>query len=212
MPARRPLAIALVTLAGLAASLAAAATVEPAWYRVRPGDNLTLIARDFGTTLDRIRRDNGLRGDTIQPGQRIELTEPLAGLDPPRWQPPYRGRARVLSEFGPYEEDRIILPRTGVAVAREIGSEVLAPAVGVIRFLAPMEDLGTVVILEHAAGRHTVLRPLDLSGVDWQVGQCVRQGDLLGRVTAPPEGPLEPYLHIELRRDSKAVPPDPLLR
>ncbi len=211
MHLRRLAAAALLTVLGLAASSSHAAS-DPAWYQVRPGDNLTLIARAFGTSVDRLRRVNGLTDDTIQPGQRIEITEPLTGAGSPQWRPPYQGRAPVVSEFGPYEQDRIILPRTGVAVASSVGSEVMVPATGVVRFLAPMEDLGVVAIIEHAQGYHTVLRPLDLSSVPWQPGQCVLGGDLFGHVAAPPDGPLEPYLHLELRRDSKAIPPDRLIR
>jgi septal ring factor EnvC (AmiA/AmiB activator) len=162
--------------------------------------------------VDRLRRDNGLTDDTIQPGQRIELTAALRDAGLPQWQPPYRGHATVVSDFGPYEQDRIILPRTGVAVALSVGSEVLAPATGVVRYLAPMAGLGTVLILEHARDHHTVLRPLDASGVPWQPDECVIVGDVLGHVAAPPDGPLEPYLHVELRVGSKAVAPDPLLR
>jgi membrane-bound lytic murein transglycosylase D len=44
-------------------------------YTVRRGDSLWNIARRFGTTVDRIKRDNGLRSNTLRPGQRLSLQQ-----------------------------------------------------------------------------------------------------------------------------------------
>jgi membrane-bound lytic murein transglycosylase D len=45
-----------------------------ATYTVRPGDSLWLIASRYGTTVDRLRRDNGLNGNALQPGQRLKVS------------------------------------------------------------------------------------------------------------------------------------------
>lgn len=42
-------------------------------YKVRPGDNLSIIAKRSGTTVAQIRRDSGIKGDTIHPGQVIKV-------------------------------------------------------------------------------------------------------------------------------------------
>ena len=42
-------------------------------YKVRPGDNLTLIAKRSGTTVSQIRKDSGIKGDVIHPGQVIKV-------------------------------------------------------------------------------------------------------------------------------------------
>jgi len=42
-------------------------------YRVKPGDTLTAIAEEFGTTVNRIRTWNNLRGDRINPGDRLTI-------------------------------------------------------------------------------------------------------------------------------------------
>jgi peptidoglycan lytic transglycosylase D len=42
-------------------------------YTVRSGDSLWGIAKRHGTTVDAIRADNGLRSDTLLPGQRLTL-------------------------------------------------------------------------------------------------------------------------------------------
>ncbi len=42
-------------------------------YRVRRGDNLTLIARRHGVSIAAIRRENGLRGDRIRAGATLRI-------------------------------------------------------------------------------------------------------------------------------------------
>lgn len=42
-------------------------------YKVRPGDNLSLIAKRCNTTVAQIRRDSGIKGDLIHPGQTIKI-------------------------------------------------------------------------------------------------------------------------------------------
>jgi hypothetical protein len=42
-------------------------------YRVRPGDSLWAIAREHGTTVDRLKSENGLRSTVIYAGQVIEV-------------------------------------------------------------------------------------------------------------------------------------------
>jgi LysM repeat protein/N-acetylmuramoyl-L-alanine amidase len=43
------------------------------WYEVRRGDNLTAIARRHDLSVDLLKQINGLRGNTIVPGQRLKL-------------------------------------------------------------------------------------------------------------------------------------------
>ena len=42
-------------------------------YRVRRGDSLWKLASRYGTTVDRIKRDNGLRGDQLTVGQKLRI-------------------------------------------------------------------------------------------------------------------------------------------
>jgi membrane-bound lytic murein transglycosylase D len=48
-------------------------------YRVRTGDSLWSLARRHGTTVDRIKHQNGLASNTLQPGQMLTIGETLEG-------------------------------------------------------------------------------------------------------------------------------------
>jgi N-acetylmuramoyl-L-alanine amidase len=50
-------------------------TVLAAAYPVRPGDSLFKIARRFGSTVEELKRNNGLKGDTIHPKQVIQVPD-----------------------------------------------------------------------------------------------------------------------------------------
>jgi len=61
---------------GGAAAAVARADVEPGTlvrHRVRTGDSLWLLASRYATTVDRIRADNGLSGNVLQPGQVLSI-------------------------------------------------------------------------------------------------------------------------------------------
>jgi membrane-bound lytic murein transglycosylase D len=55
------------------ASAESTATAESRSYRVRKGDNLTVIARRHGVTIAAIRQENGLRGDRIRAGSTLRI-------------------------------------------------------------------------------------------------------------------------------------------
>ena len=48
-------------------------------YKVRPGDNLYEIAKRSHTTIAQIRKDSGIKGDIIHPGQIIKVRFTPAG-------------------------------------------------------------------------------------------------------------------------------------
>jgi len=160
-----------------------------------------------------LRDANGVRGDLIHVGQELTLARPFghAGRTSVRWRRPLTAPAPVLRPFGVYEKDAVRMTRSGVEVAYPVGGRVRCPAPGVLRFLGEMEPFGTLAILEHGGGYHTVFAPLDPDTVPWRIGQALLAGDEVGRTAAPRPDQGPPYLHIELRHHEKAVAPDRLL-
>jgi D-alanyl-D-alanine endopeptidase (penicillin-binding protein 7) len=53
--------------------LALAAQGQAATYTVKSGDTLWRIAHNHGSTVETVRRINGLKGNTVQPGQRLQV-------------------------------------------------------------------------------------------------------------------------------------------
>jgi membrane-bound lytic murein transglycosylase D len=58
---------------GVAAADAGAVAATNVRHTVRRGDSLWRLASHYGTTVDRIRRDNGLRSDRLVVGQRLTI-------------------------------------------------------------------------------------------------------------------------------------------
>lgn len=53
-------------------------------YKVRPGDNLSDIAKRSGTTVAQIRKDSNIKGDLIRPGQTIKVRYTPKGYVAPK--------------------------------------------------------------------------------------------------------------------------------
>lgn len=210
--ARRGAVVLCLALLGLAAAATAAL---PAWYTVRRGDSLSRISQRLGVRLEDLRRDNGLVGSRIHPGQRLRLSQPLRGLRERdlRWRRPFAGEpGRRLRGYGPRATAAgMRVTHTGIDISLPQGSEVRAPATGVVRYCGPQEGFGTVVIIEHGAGWSSVLAPLAPDTSRVRPGEVVLGGDFLGRTAAPAEGP-EPCLHVELRHHGDTADPSRLLR
>ncbi len=83
---RAPVAAASTVVARAAPVGSPAAAVVPAptsagevRHQVRSGDSLWLLASRYGTTVERIRADNGLRGNALLPGQVLVIRSPTSG-------------------------------------------------------------------------------------------------------------------------------------
>jgi membrane-bound lytic murein transglycosylase D len=58
---------------GASAVIATGSQAASLRYTVRRGDSLWKLASRYGTTVDRIKRDNGLRGDRLTIGQKLTI-------------------------------------------------------------------------------------------------------------------------------------------
>jgi membrane-bound lytic murein transglycosylase D len=59
--------------------VASAGPAGPVTHRIRPGDSLWRLASRYGTTVDRIRRDNGIRGSRLYVGRTLRILPGSAG-------------------------------------------------------------------------------------------------------------------------------------
>lgn len=202
-----------------AAEGAGASSPPTTFVRVRAGDTLGGLARRFGTTVARLRTENGLHGNMIHPGQRLTLQGALrphgAPAGPFRANAPLRGAtaARIVSGFGQQvsaRNARVVQRNTGIEFSATAGEQVDAAAAGIVRFFGPLEGLGQVVIVEHAGNFRTVYCPLDPQQPAVEVGEAVRARQALGKVGTWRWGD-RPVLRFEVRRGDAPVDPLPYL-
>jgi murein DD-endopeptidase MepM/ murein hydrolase activator NlpD len=213
LPTTRVFWLCLVFASLLGAAQVSADQNISGTYTVIGGDYLSKIARHFGVTVKEIKQASALKTDVIHPGQKLTIPDPFRRLSASSlsWSHPFHGRAgEVLRTFGPQRNGRITTRRTGVEIAYPPGSNILAPAHGVIRYSGDQDGYGVIVIMEHGGGYVTVLGPFEPTSLQVETGSMVRSGDVLGRTGDPAEGN-RPYLHVELRHHNQAVDPSRLI-
>ncbi len=107
--------IALCTLL-----LGAPATGLSPTYEVRRGDSLWEIARRFRTSVDRIRRINGLNSSRIYPGQRLRIGTRIREFLLPNGPYYYIRPSRDVQDTRAYAEGSSGTPRKDYARARSL--------------------------------------------------------------------------------------------
>lgn len=182
-------------------------------YTVVAGDYLSHIAAVFGSSVEDLKEANNLASDLIHPGQQLRVPSPFRRTPAAsiRWSRPFSGnRGEVLRPFGQQKNGRLTTRRTGVEIAYPPGSNILAPATGVVRYTGVQKGYGSIIILEHGGDYITVLGPFDPGSLRVATASMVRRGEILGRSGSPAKGD-RPYLHIELRRSNEAIDPARLI-
>ena len=120
-------------------------------------------------------------------------------------------RGRISGVFG---SQRIYrgepgAPHSGVDVAGTTGTPVVAPASGVVVLAAasPFTLEGNLLMIDHGMGLNSVF--LHLSRIDVNVGDVVRQGQLIGAIgmTGRTTGP---HLHWGMKWNDERIDPAPL--
>jgi murein DD-endopeptidase MepM/ murein hydrolase activator NlpD len=199
-------------LAGKAASGRAA---DELFVHVRRGDTLFSIARTFGTTVSRIRRDNDLAGTLIRPGQKLVLRDAV-GVNPALRTDfvahlPIRGirRRDIVAGFGKRKDAqhrRVVQTHTGIDLRAREGTAILACSRGVVRFIGDLSGYGRLVVLEHDGGWRSVYGPCDPKHIFVQTNEAVYVGQELARLAKGVERD-KPALHFEVRKGEDAVNP-----
>lgn len=118
---------------------------------------------------------------------------------------PFNSRARVTSPFNPSRKHPVTgrtRPHYGTDFGMPVGTQILAPADGVVSVASFTRSTGYYIVLKHRGGYSTVYMHLSKLGV--KVGQNVKMGSVIARSgnTGLSTGP---HLHYELRINGRAV-------
>src|SRR5215471_3172677 len=118
---------------------------------------------------------------------------------------------RITSSFGqrtdPFNDEGAF--HRGVDISSQIGTPVIAPADGVIRFADLMNGYGRAIVVDHGQGITTLYG--HLSGFGVANGQVIHRGDILGYVGISGRS-TGPHLHYEVRIFNTPVNPYKYLR
>ncbi|MCG6504060.1 peptidoglycan DD-metalloendopeptidase family protein [Kingella sp. SNUBH-2017] len=214
-----PLILSALLLAACAGSASKNAggcgKAAPGHYCVKSGDTLYKISRRFRVDLGSLKSWNGLRSDTIVPGQMLRVaknagTAPAAtrssgsiaggsnsGLPssaPSRLQRPLEGA--VLKPFTP--------GLRGMEFAAASGTPVRAAAAGSVVYSGNLKSYGKIVILNHGGDLITVYGYN--SSISVAEGAKVAAGQQVSVSGRSPAG--EEALFFQVRRKGKPVNPE----
>ena len=118
---------------------------------------------------------------------------------------------RITSGFGermdPFDREGAF--HRGVDISSSIGTPVIAPADGVVRFADLMNGYGRAIVVDHGQGITTLYG--HLSGFGVASGQTIHRGDTLGYVGQSGRS-TGPHLHYEVRIFNTPVNPFKYLR
>ncbi len=108
----------------------------------------------------------------------------------------------VVRGFG--ARDTYGITSRGLTLNAKAGTRVVAPMAGKTVFVGPFKGYGTIVILQHAGGLHSLLA--GFGKVDLELGQKVLAGEPIG-IVGTGKGNAAPELYFELRRNGEPINP-----
>jgi len=173
-------------------------------YTVRSGDNLWLIARRYGTTVQALMDANSLRSDRLQVGQRLHI--PASGTSGQisggrrRVGFVWPARGVLTSRFG----RRWRRHHNGIDISAPRGTPIHAARAGRVRYAGWYGGYGLLVVLDHGGGLETyyghAARVFVRPGQQVQAGQRIAAVGCTGACTGA-------HLHFEVRVRGKPVDP-----
>jgi murein DD-endopeptidase MepM/ murein hydrolase activator NlpD len=101
---------------------------------------------------------------------------------------------------------------SGIDFKVPAGANVRAALTGIVLSVDSGGTAGTAIVVDHQDGRQTIYSGLKQVKVD--VGDMVKQGQVIGQVGDPGESEIAdgPHLHFELSRDGEPVDPVSLFK
>ncbi|MCK8817395.1 peptidoglycan DD-metalloendopeptidase family protein [Natroniella sulfidigena] len=182
-------------------------------YQVRSGDTLERLAREYNTTVRRIREENDLRTDRIIPGQKITIPKLMINLPETSenvesverdfiW--PVEGR--ITSGFAwrvnPISNQRQF--HNGIDIAVPEGTPVKATRAGEVLSSGWIRGYGKTVTIDHGNGVVTLYA--HNSQLSVRSGQRVEQGEVIARAGSTGQS-TGPHVHFEIRIDGDPANP-----
>jgi septal ring factor EnvC (AmiA/AmiB activator) len=109
----------------------------------------------------------------------------------------------VAMHFG--QTNEIGAPTQGMTLAALGNGVVVAPFDGQVDYLGPFRGYGTILIIDHGGGYHSMLA--GLGRVDAKIGEWVVAGEPVGALPDPAKPDDSVILYFELRQDGRPVDP-----
>jgi murein DD-endopeptidase MepM/ murein hydrolase activator NlpD len=158
---------------------------------------------DLGNELDRLSREMNDRNKSFQGLLgALEAKRSLLASAPTIW--PVKGW--LTAGFGqrrsPFTGRREM--HEGVDISNSVGTQIIAPAEGVVTYTGPLGAFGNVVSINHGNKIATFYAHLQQGKV--AQGQRVRRGDVIGLVGATGRA-TGPHLHYEIQVNEVSVDP-----
>lgn len=187
------------------ARAAAPAVVVQPTHLVRKGENLSVIARRYGTTPAALQQMNRLPNQVLRAGMQLRV--PGAGV---AYRPVFVWpvQAPITSYYGrrynPFLGGGFAQFHRGLDLGAMLGTPFRAARDGLVIYSGRMDGYGNVIFIRHVGGLVTVYGHNKLNLV--KQGDVVRQGQVIGQVgrTGSATGP---HLHFEVRREQFALNP-----
>jgi murein DD-endopeptidase MepM/ murein hydrolase activator NlpD len=205
------------------------------YYRIKPKDTLSQIAKKHRVTIDEIKDVNGIDDErALKIGQAIFLPDPdpigkkidklkpktVAKKGAPAIRPPKKAtETKVARTFDfPVPGGTIIHtfskakdnPYDGIGIKAPLGSKVVSSQDGNVLFVGDDGTrFGLLVIIEHAEPYITVYTQLDKAIVT--AGQKLKKGQQLGMV-GKSGGAAIPHLHFQIRVNKRPQDPKAYLK
>jgi len=180
-------------------------------YRIRKGDTLYRIGKQFNVTIDEIRSANRMTdGESIQPGKNLIIPKTETESGSIREDNTYKNTAAIVDNgrfVWPVHPVRSVKP-DGEKGVKSIGiiissgsNKVRTSASGVVEKIGRMRGFGNFIVIRHTGGYVSVYSGLDMIVV--REGDPVRCKDEIGSLSD-----VSRELHFMIHRGGK--PEDPL--